>query len=127
MMPLLRAFGHILRYLFCVTFLVSTLGAVLITLLPILFLSKRGSKRWNYAAFGWLMFDIFCAWFCYGTTRRTISGIIGERAYKKQGKRYEYLENLIDWLATLFGDRPRHCFRAFKWEERNVGHIYGAF
>lgn len=75
----------------------------------------------SYALHQWYWFDVGIASLVYGTRYRTISGITGEMAVKNpHSKMWELKALIIDKLAMLVGDKPRHCYRAYLWEKQNV-------
>ena len=56
--------------------------------------------------------DVLIAGIVFGTKRRTISGITGERAaYGRRG--WRRMARVIDALALFFGDDENHCFNAY--------------
>lgn len=74
----------------------------------------------QYALRQWYVVDVAIATMVYGTHWRTISGLTGERAHKTDSLYWKRQAQFIDWLASLVGDGPNHCYRTYMWEKSSI-------
>ena len=98
-----------LRTLVGYTLIGLPLLAVFGVLLPFIDLKSQ-----NYPFLVWFAIDTMICAISHGTYQRTISGWTGQ--YMGTKLRYKYQGKFIDKLASLFGDEPNHCQRAYQSE-----------
>lgn len=109
MITTLQAIRQLLGYLLIATLLLSPVGWYLIYLA--FFINRHG-----YEYYIWLILDRLACSICHKTTKRTISELSGEMAYKGI-KRYKKQAKLIDFLAYKLAGQSNHCYSAYQWEK----------
>lgn len=77
----------------------------------------------RYCRIQWFWLDVGICSLVYGTHRRTISGVTGQKMLHSNRKYWKVQGAIIDFLARLVGDDKDHCVRAYEWEKKHLKNL----